>query len=511
MSTGDSHHTVRDPDPSLYNEDLAPLPPEKRSWGAFAIFNVWSNDIQSLFGYTLAATLFISYGLGGWSVFAAIVLSGLIVMGLVNLVGRPSVRYGIPYPVMARASLGVHGSQFPTLVRGVVATFWFGAQTYFASTAIALLITALFGPGPEGTFLGVSAVGWLAYVLVSVFQVVMFVRGIEWIGKFLNLAGPAVYVVMIALMGVIWYRAGNGLFSELGDVFSGQGEYEGGPVAAFSAIVGTMVAYFAAVIINYGDFSRFVRTERQMRRGNLWGLPVSLAFFSFLALVITAGTSVLYGEALTNPADIVERVDNVALTVVAALTFFVATVGINVVANFVPPAYGLANLAPRHVNARTGGLITAAVAFVIGGLWVGVIGQMGIAVFVDTLGAVLAPLYGIIVADYYLIRRQRIVLDDLYSTSPDGTYHYTRGWNLRALAAFVAAAVFSVATVWLPALADLSGYAWLLGAFAGGLAHYLLSRIGGRSNARTGDRVGRDAARGASGEDGVPADARVDG
>ncbi|XKK42063.1 NCS1 family nucleobase:cation symporter-1 [Nocardiopsis sp. ARC36] len=470
----------------MYNDDLAPLPEEKRSWGAFEIFNVWSNDIQSLFGYTLAATLFISYGLNGWSVFAAIVLSGLIVMVLVDLVGRPSVKYGVPYPVMARASLGVHGSQFPTLVRGVVATFWFGAQTYFASTAIALLITTLFGPGPDTVFLGMSAVGWLSYVLVSVFQVLLFVRGMSWIGRFLNLAGPAVYVVMIALMGVIWYQAGDSLFTELGDVFSGSGGYDGGPVAAFSAIVGTMVAYFAAVIINYGDFSRFVRTERAMRRGNLWGLPVSLALFSFLTLVITAGTSVLYGEALTNPADIVERVDNVALTVVAALTFFVATVGINVVANFVPPAYGLANLAPSLISARTGGFVTAAVAFVIGGLWVGFISRIGIAAFVDTLGAVLAPLYGIIVVDYYLIRRQRVVVNDLYSVSPGGAYHYTRGWNLRALAAFVVASLFSVAAVWLPALAGLSGYAWLLGAFLGGLAHYALARTGAGTKAGTG-------------------------
>ncbi|RKS05776.1 NCS1 family nucleobase:cation symporter-1 [Nocardiopsis sp. Huas11] len=474
---------VHDPDPGLYNDDLAPLPVAKRGWGAFEIFNVWSNDIQSLFGYTLAATLFISYGLNGWSVFAAIVLSGLIVMVLVNLVGRPSVRYGIPFAVMARASLGVHGSQFPTLVRGVVAIFWFGAQTYLASTAIALLITALFGPGPEGTFLGMALVGWVSYTIVAVFQVALFIRGIAWIGTFLNWAGPAVYIVMIVLLAVIWAQAGNGLFSQIGEVFAGSGDYEGGPVAAFSAIVGTMVAYFAAVVINYGDFSRFVRTEKAMRRGNLLGLPVSLALFSFLALFITAGTAVLHGEALTNPADIVERVDNIWLTVVASLTFFVATVGINVVANFVPPAYGLANLAPSKISARTGGLITAAIAFVIGGLWVGFIEQIGIAAFVDTLGAVLAPLYGIIVADYYLIRRRRMVVSDLYSTSPTGAYHYTRGWNLRALTAFVLASVFSVATVWAPALSGLSGYAWLLGALAGAAAHVVFARLGSRTPA----------------------------
>nr|WP_312885623.1 NCS1 family nucleobase:cation symporter-1 [Lipingzhangella halophila] len=468
-------------DPTLYNADLAPLSHRKRKWGAFEIFNVWSNDIQSLFGYTLAATLFISYGLNGWAVFAGIVLAGLIVMLLVNLTGRPSVKYGIPYPVMARASMGVRGAQFPALVRGIVAIFWYGVQTYFASTAIALLITAVLGGGDGATFLGMSAVGWVSYVIVAAFQLALFLRGIDWITRYLNWAGPLVYAVMIALMIAIWIRAGGGLLSELGAVFAGSGDYEGGPVTAFVAVVGTMIAYFAAVIINYGDFSRFVRTESKMKRGNLLGLPVSLALFSFLALVITAGTSVLYGEALTNPADIVERVDNVWLTVVAALTFFIATVGINLVANFIPPAYDLANMVPARISARTGGIITAGIAFVVGGLWVSVISSMGIDSFVDTLGAVLAPLYGIMVIDYYLLRRQRLNIQDLFSSAPDGEYYYSKGWNQRALGAFAIAATFSVATVWVPALESLSGFAWIFGAAFGGVLHYAFMR---RSQAR---------------------------
>nr|WP_236700598.1 NCS1 family nucleobase:cation symporter-1 [Allosalinactinospora lopnorensis] len=467
-------------DPTLYNADLAPLPHRKRKWGSFEIFNVWSNDIQSLFGYTLAATLFISYGLNGWAVFAGIVLAGFIVMFLVNLTGKPSVKYGIPYPVMARASMGVRGAQFPALVRGIVAIFWYGVQTYFASTAIALLITAVFGAGSEATFLGMSAVGWLSYLIVAVFQLALFLRGIDWVTRYLNWAGPMVYVVMIALMAAIWFQAGGGLLSELGAVFAGGGDYDGGPVAAFVAIVGTMVAYFAAVIINYGDFSRFVKTESKMKRGNLLGLPVSLALFSFLALVITAGTSVLYGEALTNPADIVERVDNIWLTVVAALTFFIATVGINLVANFIPPAYDLANMMPAKISARTGGIITAVIAFVIGGLWVSFISNIGIDAFVDTLGAVLAPLYGIMVVDYYLLRRQRLNVQDLFSAAPEGEYYYSKGWNRRALGAFAIPAVFSMATVWVPALEALSGFAWLIGAAFGALLHYALMSLGAK-------------------------------
>jgi NCS1 family nucleobase:cation symporter-1 len=341
---------------------------------------------------------------------------------------------------------------------------------------VALLISALTGWSGGATFLGMSAVGWISYSLVCVFQLALFLRGIDWITKFLNWAGPMVYLVMFALLGVIWYQAGSGLIDEIGSIFSGRGEHPGGPVAAFVAVVGTMVAYFAAVIINYGDFSRFVRSESQMKLGNFLGLPVSLAIFSLLALFITGGTAVLFGETLTNPADIVGKVDNLALTVIAALTFFAATVGINLVANFIPPAYDLANLAPAKISARTGGIITAAIAFFIGALWVSVISNIGIAAFVDTLGALLAPLYGIMVADYYLIRKQQLNIEDLFSSAPHGTYYFDAGWNKRALIAFVLAATFSVASVWVPALEQLAGFAWIIGALLGAALHFGLKR-----------------------------------
>ena len=468
------------PNGDLYNEDLAPLAPEARKWGAFEIFNVWNNDIQSLFGYSLAASLFITYGLNGWAVFAAIVISGFFVMALVNLTGRPSVRHGIPYPVMARASMGVYGARFPALVRGIVAIFWYGVQTYFASTAVALLLNTLLGIEGGTEVLGMTAVGWLSYLLVCVFQVALFMKGIDWVGKFLNWAGPFVYLVMIALCLVIWWKAGNGIFGALGTIFEGsEASDPRGPVAAFFAIIGTMIAYFAAVVINFGDFSRFVKSESAMKTGNFWGLPISMAFFSFIALFVTAGTVVLFGEKLTNPADIVDRVDNVLLTLIAAITFFAATVGINLVANFIPPAYDIANLAPSKISARTGGIITAVIAFFIGALWVPVISTIGIAGFVDTLGAFLAPLYGILVADYYLVRRQEISVDDLFSAAPEGPYYYAGGWNRKAIMAFAIAAVFSVATVWVPAFAALSGYGWVIGAVLGGALHLGLMRSTG--------------------------------
>ncbi len=464
-------------DPRLYNADLAPTPPEQKKWGWFEIFNVWANDVQSLFGYTLAASLFLSYGLNGWAVFAAIILAGFFIMLLVNLSGKPSVQHGIPYPVFARVSMGVIGANFPAMVRGVVAIFWYGAQTYFASTAVALLLNSLFGTSPDaGAFLGMTFIGWISLIIVAVFQIYLFWNGIDLIRKFLNFAGPAVYAVMLILMIVIWYQAGGDLLSVAGDIFSGTGEHPGGSFGAFIAIFGTMVAYFAAVVINFGDFSRFVSDEAQMRKGNLWGLVGNLVVFSFIALIITAGTVVVFGETMTNPTDMVARVDSLLLSVVAAFAFFTATVGINMVANFVPPAYDLANLIPGKIDFRKGGLITAIAGFILAVLWVSVIENIGIFPFVNTLGAILAPVYGIMVADYYLIKKQQLDIEQLFTTDPNGKYYYDGGWNRRALIATAIAAVFAVATVWHPALAALGGYGWIIGAALGAVLHMILAK-----------------------------------
>jgi len=467
--------TVTNRDKRLYNSDLAPTPDEKKNWGAFEIFNVWANDVQSLFGYTLAASLFLTYGLNGWAVFLAILLAGFFIMWLVNLSGKPSVKHGIPYPVFARVSMGVHGANFPAMVRGIVAMFWYGAQTYFASTAVALLIRSITGDSGSGDYLGMNNIDWISFIFVAVFQIILFWNGIDLIRKFLNFAGPAVYAVMIILMFTIWYKAGGGLLSEVGNIFSGVGSYEGGPFAAFLLVFGTMVAYFAAVVINFGDFARFVKNEKEMRKGNLWGLPGNIFLFSFIALMVTAGTVSVFGETLTNPTEMVARVGNLGLTVIAAFAFFAATIGINMVANFVPPAYDLANLIPSKINFRTGGLITSIVGFIIGAFWVSFISQVGMFPFVNTLGAILAPVYGIMIVDYYVIKNQRLDVNQLFSTKKGGKYYYNDGWNQKAFVAWAIAGVFSVLTVWHPALSWLGGYAWIIGAALGTVLHLMMS------------------------------------
>ena len=476
----------------LYNKDLAPTPSNDKKWGWFEIFNVWANDVQSLFGYTLAASLFLASGLNGWAVMLALVLAGFFIMWLVNLSGKPSVKHGIPYPVFARVSMGVFGANFPAMARGIVAMFWYGAQTYAASTAVALLITGLTGIEGEPMLLRMSGVMWVSFIFVSVFQVYLFWQGIDLVRKFLNFAGPAVYVVMVVLMIAIWAKAGGGLLTEVGNIFSGgarSGGFEGlGTFGAFLAVFSIMVGYFAAVVINFGDFARFVKNEDEMKKGNLWGLVGNVVFFSFITLMITGGTIAIFGEYIASPTDMVAKVDNLLLTIIAAFAFFAATVGINMVANFVPPAYDLSNLMPSKINFRTGGLITAICGFIIGGLWVSVITQMGMFPFVNTLGAILAPVFGIMIVDYYIIKKERLDVNALFSDSKSGKYYYNNGFNHKGMIAWIISGWIAVGTVWpnilifdgltnfFASLGGGGGYAWMIGASLGALIHLAISQ-----------------------------------
>ncbi|MEY8828605.1 NCS1 family nucleobase:cation symporter-1 [Sedimentitalea sp. XS_ASV28] len=466
-----THGGTLDPEGNTLN----PVTADEKTWGWFAIFNIWANDVQSLFGYSLVASLFISFGVGGWTAFAALIAAGLFVMWMVNLSGAPGEKYGIPYPVLARASLGTQGAKLPAILRATVAVFWYGVQVYFASTAVALLIRSVTGATGGTEFLGLTGIDWVSFVIVWGFHIVIFWRGMSWVESFLNFAGPFVYLVMIGLVVVLWQRSDGQLLSATATIFANPESTLWTELKGFVAIVGTMVAYFAAVMINFSDFSRYARDERSMKLGNLVGLPFNMILFSALALLTTGGAAVVFGEEIINPTQIVERTDSVLLGVIAAITFFAATVGINLVANFIPAVNGIANLAPEKISFRKAGLITSFFALVIGGFWTSFISQFGISGFVNTLGAVLAPIFGIMIVDYYLHRKEQLRLADLYNMD-GGIYHYDDGWNSAAVKAFGIAAVFSVATVWVPWFAVLSGFNWVIGALLGGVIYNAIAR-----------------------------------
>lgn len=470
-------HGVPGSDERLINHDLAPVTGERKNWSSYSIFAMWMSDIHSVGGYTFAASLFL-LGLSGWQVLAALVVGIAIVNVLMNWIGKPSQHHGIPYPVMARVSMGVMGANFAALIRGVVGVVWYGVQTYFASKAVATLVL-VFVPAAaawqSSSFLRLDLLGWASFMFMWIFQLLIFQRGMDSIRRFIDFCGPAVYVVMFLLAGWIVWKAGwDSLDLSLSDkVLTGGQSF----VAMGSAIL-LVVSYFAALLLNFGDFSRYARTERDMKVGNFLGLPVNFILFAVIVVVVTAGSAKVFGHMIMDPIEIVSKIDNKWAVVLGSVTFIIATMGINIVANFVSPAYDFANLFPKHVDFRRGGLITSVLAVAVCP-WIFVDSPKAITVFVSVFGAVLAPLFGVMVADFYLLKKQVLKVEDLYTMAPGGRYHYDGGWNRVGVTALVLASVISIGWELCTQLFKVlpqNNFGWVIGAVAGALIYVAMMR-----------------------------------
>ncbi|WFU08605.1 NCS1 family nucleobase:cation symporter-1 [Rhizobium sp. CB3090] len=474
--------TVNNPSPSLYNEDLAPA--EERKWGAFSIFNVWTSDVHSLWGYYLAASLFLLCG-SFINFVIAIGIGSLVIFFFMSLVGNAGVRTGVPFPVLARASFGTFGANLPALVRAVVACFWYGAQTAAASGAIvALLIRndSLLAFHQNSHLLGHSTLEVICYVVVWGLQLLIIQHGMETVRKFQDLAGPAVWVMMLFLAVYLIVKSGTFSFgSEIPrDVLLEKTKDAGvpgepGSFAALAAVAATWITYFAALYLNFCDFSRYATDTKTLRKGNLWGLPINLLAFCLVAGVTTTAAFAVYGEVLLHPEAISAKFDSWFLALLAALTFAVATLGINVVANFVSPAFDFANVFPKHISFKRGGFIAALIALVLYPFapW-----ETGAAHFVNFIGSTMGPIFGIMMVDYYLIRKGQLNVEALYHEN--GEFEFQSGWHVNALIAFVIGGLFSsILPTFTSILPDWWGtYGWFFGVAIGGGVYYVLRMRG---------------------------------
>ncbi|MDX3129554.1 NCS1 family nucleobase:cation symporter-1 [Streptomyces europaeiscabiei] len=490
--SADADRTAAPPgySPRLYNADLAPA--TERKWGAFSIFNVWTSDVHSLYGYFLAASLFLVAG-NTFKFLIGIGVGSLIIYWLMTLIGKAGVKTGVPYPVLARASFGTFGANVPALVRAVVATFWYGAQTSAAAGAIVAFLVRYDGPKhlhETSRLFDHSGLEVLCYLGVWAAQLLIISKGMETVRRFQDFAGPAVWVMMLILAIALSVKAGTLSFSvdmPSGDLAALAKSATGldvspGSLAAIAAIAATWVTYFAALFLNFGDFARFTPDTKALKKGNLWGLPVNLVLFSLVAAITTAAASKVYGEVILEPAEISAKFDSAFLVLLAALTFAVATLGINVVANFVSPAFDFANVAPKYVTFRRGGLIAAVIALLLYPLhpW------DNAPSFVNAIGSTMGPIFGVIVVDYYLIRKTQLNVPALYEE--DGEFRFQGGWNVRAFAAGVVGAVFSsILPVYGPSGygAALGPYSWFIGVAVAGVLYFAFSRGKSPHTART--------------------------
>jgi NCS1 family nucleobase:cation symporter-1 len=467
--------------PALYNEDLAPA--KARTWGAFSIFNVWTSDVHSLWGYYLAASLFLLCG-SFVNFLIAIGVGSLVIFFLMNLVGYAGVRTGVPFPVLARASFGIWGANVPALVRAIVACFWYGAQTAAASGAIVALLTRTetFMAFHRNThFLGHSGLEVICFVIIWALQLLVIQRGMETVRRFQDWAGPAVWVMMLILSIGLMVKAGGISFDHAipQDVLLAKTKDAGvpgapGSASALAAVAATWITYFAALYLNFCDFSRYAPDKETVRRGNLWGLPINLVLFSLVAGITTIAAFQVYNEVLIHPDQISAKLESWFLALLAAVTFAVATLGINVVANFVSPAFDFSNVFPSAIDFKKGGYIAAAIALVLYPFapWEG-----NAATFVGGIGATMGPLFGVIMVDYYLVAKGRINVAALYEEH--GQYRYQSGFNV---AAFIAAGIGALFSSILPNFSNLlpswwGVYGWFFGVAIGGATYYVLAML----------------------------------
>jgi NCS1 family nucleobase:cation symporter-1 len=460
-------------DPRLTNEDLAPLPEQR--WRAYNFFAFWMSDVHSVGGYVTAGSLF-ALGLAAWQVLVALLIGISIVYFLCNLVARPSQATGTPYPVISRVSFGVLGANIPAIIRGLIAVAWYGIQTYLASASLVVVALKLWpelAPYADATaygFTGLSLLGWAAFLAMWVLQAAVFWNGMEAIRRFIDFCGPAVYVVMFLLAGYLVLEAGwSNIDLNLVEVsITGWAS-----VPVMLTAIALVVSYFSGPMLNFGDFARYGRSFAAVKRGNTLGLPVNFLFFSILTVVCASATVPVFGELITDPIETVERIDAPVAILLGGVTFVTATIGINIVANFIAPAFDFSNVSPQRISWRAGGMI-AAVGSVLLTPWNWYDNADGIRFSLGILGSLIGPLFGILIAGYYVCSRQRIAVDEMYSMSPRGRYWFRNGYNPNAVLAVAAA---GIPTILLTLLASVGDYGWFIGCALGFGVFLVLERV----------------------------------
>ena len=461
-------------DPALTNQDLAPL--KTQTWGSYNIFAFWMSDVHSVGGYVTAGSLF-ALGLNSWQVLVSLLIGIVIVQFFANLIAKPSQKTSTPFPVICRATFGVLGANIPAVIRGLIAVAWYGIQTYLASSAFILVILkffpemAIYADVKQYGFLGLSYLGWIGFMLLWVLQAVVFWSGMNSIRKFIDWAGPAVYVVMFAMAAWLVYEAGwENIDLNLGGV-----KYEGLDVLpVMIGAIAIVVSYFSGPVLNFGDFSRYGKSFEAVKFGNFLGLPVNFLGFSLLTVVCIAATLPIYGKLITDPVEMVGKLDNSFVVILGSLTLMIATVGINIVANFVSPAFDFSNVSPSKISWRMGGMI-AAVGSIFITPWNLFNNPEVIHYTIDILGAFIGPLFGILIADYYFVKKQNIVVDDLYTLDSKGNYWYKNGYNYNAIYALIPSAIIPILCVLLPQLHVLANFSWFIGMFLGLLTYSVIS------------------------------------
>jgi nucleobase:cation symporter-1, NCS1 family len=426
----------------LYNEDLAPVPLEKRTWNLWHIAALWVGMCICIPTYQLASNL-VASGMNWWQGVLTVTLGNLIVLIPMVLNAHAGTEYGIPFPVFARASFGVLGANIPAVLRAIVACGWFGIQTWFGGLAIFVLINSFGDPqapvlaalGPESgglwNALGVSPGQLLCFLIFWVINVYFIWKGTESIKWMETLAAPFLILAGLALLAWAIFRVGSlsAILSQ-GSKFKDNSEF----FAVFFPGLTAMVGFWATLSLNIPDFTRFAKSQREQVIGQAIGLPPTMALFAFIGVAVTAATPLIFGEMINDPVTIMAKVGSPLVSIIAMLALSLATLSTNIAANVVSPANDISNLAPEKISYKMGGYITAIIGILIMP-WKLVAGSAYIFVWLIGYSALLGPIGGILIFDYFLLRQKKLNVQDLYRRG--GEYEYHNGFHWQAILSLV--------------------------------------------------------------------------
>src|SRR5688572_29255142 len=429
----------------LFNADLAPIPLSERQWRVGSFAALWISMSACIPTYMLASSL-IGEGMNWWQAILTIFLGNLIVLIPMVLNTHAGTLYGIPLPVYCRAAFGTRGANVPALMRALVACGWFGIQTWIGGNAI-YKILAIFWPDLAGgaplAVLGINLAQFVCFLFFWAINMAVVYKGIDCIRWLLNIKAPLLIALGLLLLAWAYQSAGG-----FGPILSQPSQFDPGQPKAgkfllffFPALTG-MIGYWATLSLNIPDFSRYAVTQRDQIIGQALGLPLTMALYAFIGVAVTSATTIIYGQTIWDPVDVLTRFTNPVLLVVAMIALSIATLATNIAANVVSPANDFAHLAPRKISFRVGGFITGMIGIVMMP-WKLVADPSGyIFTWLIAYSALLGPIGGIMIADYFVWRKKVLNVPALYS--PAGEYSYRGGFSWVAIVALLAGALPSL-------------------------------------------------------------------
>ena len=452
-------------DASLYNPDLAPIPQEKRSWGTYNYASLWVAMSVCIPTYMLASGL-IAGGMNWIQAVGTILLGNLIVLIPMLLNAHAGARYGIPFPVFVRASFGVRGANIPAILRALVACGWFGIQAWIGGQAIYSMLRIVW-PGAAN----IPGSHWICFFLFWAINMLVIWRGIETIKFLEGIGAPFMLVVGLLLLFWITRKAGGfGPVLHTPSKFKSTAEF----LRFFIPSLTGMVGFWATVALNIPDFTRYAKSQRAQMVGQALGLPTAMTLYSFIGVAVTSASAVIFGEAIWDPVVLLGRFNRPLVALIALIALLVATLNTNVAANVVSPSNDFSNLRPSLISFRTGGLITGVVGILM--MPWKLLSTFSAYIFGWLVGcsALLGPIAGIMICDYYLVRNRQLAVEDLYRRG--GVYEYRNGFNPLAIVALAVGVAVALVGLVVPALHWLYDYAWFVGFFISGGLYCLLMR-----------------------------------